>query len=177
MTKKEKQEKKYHNDFKKLADAIMNSSKNCYPRELFIIDKFRGKHWFLSNFYPGDKTSLEHKFQLSKVNIRKKDHNKWIEKIGNAEAPREARRLGKYKLPKELIWFDWETRKVKVMLDLLFEKFSHKKLKKKLLKTGNAQLIEGNSWGDKFWGVDEETGEGSNILGRLLMIVREVYRS
>jgi predicted NAD-dependent protein-ADP-ribosyltransferase YbiA (DUF1768 family) len=32
-------------------------------------------------------------------------------------------------------------------------------------------LIEGNTWGDKFWG--QVKGEGANYLGRLLMKVRE----
>jgi len=35
-------------------------------------------------------------------------------------------------------------------------------------------LIEGNTWGDTYWGVCR--GRGSNNLGKLLMKIREVLR-
>lgn len=38
------------------------------------------------------------------------------------------------------------------------------------MTTGNAELIEGNTWNDTFWGVCN--GEGENNLGKLLMKVR-----
>lgn len=38
------------------------------------------------------------------------------------------------------------------------------------LATGDAILIEGNTWGDRFWGVCE--GFGQNHLGHVLMRVR-----
>lgn len=45
-----------------------------------------------------------------------------------------------------------------------------------LIATGNAQLIEGNTWNDKFWGVCD--GEGENHLGKILMKVRDdLWRS
>ena len=50
-------------------------------------------------------------------------------------------------------------------------KFNIPELKQKLLETGNTELVEGNTWGDTFWGVYNV--EGENILGRLLMKVRE----
>ena len=40
-----------------------------------------------------------------------------------------------------------------------------------LVDTGDQPLIEGNTWGDRFWGVCG--GTGMNHLGRLLMEVRE----
>ena len=42
----------------------------------------------------------------------------------------------------------------------------------KLLATGDTLLIEGNTWGDKFWGVDTRVGQGENHLGKILMKVR-----
>lgn len=42
---------------------------------------------------------------------------------------------------------------------------------KKLIKTGDAELIEGNWWGDKYWGMCN--GEGMNKLGKILMQVRK----
>ena len=40
-----------------------------------------------------------------------------------------------------------------------------------LLATGKATLVEGNSWGDTFWGVCR--GKGKNMLGKILMRVRK----
>jgi hypothetical protein len=38
-------------------------------------------------------------------------------------------------------------------------------------------LVEGNRWGDQFWGVDLRTGLGENHLGKILMKVRDELRS
>ena len=59
------------------------------------------------------------------------------------------------------------------MLELLHLKFRHPVLKDQLLATGDVELIEGNDWGDEFWGVC--CGKGSNNLGKLLMLVRRHY--
>lgn len=40
----------------------------------------------------------------------------------------------------------------------------------KLVATGDAELIEGNTWGDTVWGVCN--GSGENRLGEILMRVR-----
>ena len=61
------------------------------------------------------------------------------------------------------------------MLDLLRAKFSNEIMKQKLLDTGDAELIEGNKHGDSFWG--QVNGEGKNLLGKLLMQVRNELRN
>jgi predicted NAD-dependent protein-ADP-ribosyltransferase YbiA (DUF1768 family) len=60
------------------------------------------------------------------------------------------------------------------MLDLLRSKFSRHKIRDLLLSSGDDEIIEGNNHGDKFWGVTK--GEGKNMLGKLLMQVREEVR-
>ena len=51
-------------------------------------------------------------------------------------------------------------------------KFStNESLKKRLLETGDEELIEGNTWNDTYWGVCK--GVGLNKLGEILMRVRE----
>ena len=42
-----------------------------------------------------------------------------------------------------------------------------------LIETGNAELLEGNTWGDTHFGVCSKTGVGENVLGKILMRVRE----
>lgn len=65
-------------------------------------------------------------------------------------------------------WLVSDDFKVGVMRDLLRQKFAHGKLiALKLVATGDAHLQEGNTWGDKFWGVYR--GAGQNMLGKLLM--------
>lgn len=46
-----------------------------------------------------------------------------------------------------------------------------------LLDTGNKTLKEGNYWKDLYWGVDLRTGEGENHLGKILMQLRDYFRS
>lgn len=60
--------------------------------------------------------------------------------------------------------------KLWVMYDLLRIKFSNPQLKEKLYDTYPQELIERNSWGDRYWGVCQ--GVGSNHLGKLLVKVR-----
>ena len=70
---------------------------------------------------------------------------------------------------------DWESVKIDFMRYLVWNKFStHEDLKLRLLDTADAELIEGNNWGDAFWGVCN--GRGQNWLGRILMETREKLR-
>lgn len=62
----------------------------------------------------------------------------------------------------------WVAAGLAVMLELLQMKFSDITLAKKLLDTGQSNLINDNT--DTFWGMTN--GRGQNWLGRLLMIVR-----
>jgi hypothetical protein len=47
-------------------------------------------------------------------------------------------------------------------------------LRQKLLATGDAELFEGNTWGNRTWGCVQVNGQwvGKNQLGKLLMQVR-----
>lgn len=137
-----------------------------------MIDSFRGKYRFLSNFYPCSieyqeniYPSVEHAFQAAKT----LDLD-WQEKIYFAPYPVDAKRLGRKAPLRE----DWEDVKIGVMRNFLRQKFSTFELKSKLLATGDEQLIEGNWWGDIFWGICE--GRGENNLGKLLMEIREEIR-
>lgn len=141
------------------------------------IQKFDGtEYWWLSNFayspipYPNDRiaNTVEAYFQATKtLDPLEQD------KILAAPFPAQAKRLGR----KVTLRDDWETIKLQVMLNALRWKFHpdvHPNLVKALLETGDRALIEGNQWGDKFWG--QVAGEGLNWLGRLLMRVREELR-
>lgn len=132
------------------------------------IDKFEGNFRFLSNFWPsvvqldGVKfSSVEHAYQAAKT-----FDDEMRQKIKNAKTANIAKKLGqKVELRK-----DWESVKLDVMEKLLREKFAIPELKQLLLDTGDAELVEGNWWGDRFYGVCD--GKGLNHLGRLLMLIR-----
>jgi len=66
---------------------------------------------------------------------------------------------------------NWDVEKISVMRSLLRCKFADKALAAKLIATQAEELVEGNTWGDTFWGVCR--GKGDNNLGKLLMEIRE----
>ena len=133
-----------------------------------MINKFRGKYGFLSNFYSCiityeglTYTSVEAAFQASKTlnpNVREK-----FTRI----PPDEAKKLGRRVNLRD----DWESCKLSVMEDLIRIKFSNEYLKTLLLNTSTEYIEEGNSWGDTYWGTCN--GVGENHLGKILMKVRD----
>ena len=132
------------------------------------ITRFRDEYSFLSNFHPckiaweGEfYPSVEHAYQASKTTKLAERHQ--FTKI----TAKAAKRLGsKLKLRP-----DWESVKLGIMYKLLAQKFSDSYYALLLSSTGDAELIEGNNWGDNFWGVCGEHGQ--NHLGKLLMKVRD----
>ena len=133
------------------------------------IDSFSGEHRFLSNFWyhpirMGGKLypTNEHAFQAAKTLSPLQR-----EMIQLAESPGMAKLLGRTVNLRD----DWEEIKLDVMYQINLHKFANGTLRDKLVATGDAELIEGNHWGDKFWGVCD--GEGQNHLGKILMAVRE----
>ena len=75
----------------------------------------------------------------------------------------------------KLIRDNWDEIRVGIMIELLVTKFSNPDMRSQLLSTGNKHLIEGNDWGDTFWGACMERGKlrGRNILGLILMNIRK----
>lgn len=137
------------------------------------IESFSGTYRFLSNFWMVEISlydvmykSVEHAYQAAKT-----VDEAYKKRIQDAATPGEAKRLGKSAPMRP----DWEAVKVDFMRYLVSYKFGmHPELGKKLLATGNKELVEGNTWGDVFWGVCK--GQGQNWLGRILMETRERLR-
>lgn len=136
-----------------------------------VIDKFDDTAFrFLSNFYAAPVVyenikypTSEHAYQAAKTLDIIQRRN-----VANQPTPAKAKRYGKAVSMR----FDWDDVKVEIMEDILYEKFlQNPHLMEMLLATEDAELIEGNTWGDTFWGVCD--GVGENWLGKLLMRVRE----
>jgi len=143
-----------------------------------LIDSFTGDDAFLSNFFAARMDfegayypTSEHAYQASKTMSRI-----WRTKIATAPTSRIAKQLGR----KAPLRHDWPMVKVPIMRAVVRAKFTqHPELAKMLLATGDAQLIEGNTWNDAVWGcIRDQTGawKGQNWLGRILMEVREELR-
>lgn len=139
------------------------------------IDSFRGEYHFLSNFHTSPFTldgmsclNVEAGFQAMKT-LDPADRRR----IAAMADPSEAKRAGR----RVRLRPDWEEVKDRVMLDLVTAKFQQNPdLAEKLLATGDAELCEGNTWHDSYWGVDAATGRGRNQLGKTLMQIREALR-
>lgn len=136
-----------------------------------IIDSFQGEYRFLSNFFCAPVTIFGHTymnneaaFQAAKCPVRADEFTN----LG----PGDAKRLGR-KVP---LRGDWESVKKDIMYQIVRAKFEQNPgLKTKLLATGDAKLVEGNTWHDTIWGVCN--GIGTNWLGEILMRVRSELRN
>jgi ribA/ribD-fused uncharacterized protein len=130
----------------------------------YYIDEFRGSYRFLSNFYEHlPEMSNEHLYQAMKT-------TNWREQIVvlSAGSASEAKKLGGMVTLRP----EWDDIKDDVMLELLRLKFAvGQKERHWLQDTRDAELTEGNNWGDTYWGVCR--GKGKNKLGKLLMQVRQ----
>jgi ribA/ribD-fused uncharacterized protein len=163
-----------------------------------MITSFTGGYRFLSNFHEGSPFRMdaipglwmptgEHAFQAAKATT----HDDMM-RIVNAGSPMEAKKLGRQIRCQP----HWDSYKRRVMLHVLLAKFTGP-MAELLCNTGDAVLVEGNQWGDAYWGAvpaahamitrgrpgeppvwqaggyASEWLAGHNWLGRLLMMVRE----
>ena len=143
-----------------------------------VIGHFSGKHAFLSNFHPSQikvgirYPTVEHYYQAQKTLSMR--HRR---RIAELPSPGQAKRAGR-NLP---LRPDWEAIKLDVMLRGIRAKFAHNsRLAAQLLATGDALLVEGNNWDDKYWGalynLETDRWVGKNWLGGLLMLRRAELR-
>lgn len=136
------------------------------------IESFKNDYDFLSNFFMRPIKfeelifkSVEHGYQAAKAH----DNLELEQQILDAKTASETKKLGK----KANLPHDWDSiGKLEVMTALVEMKFEqHTDLMDKLIATGDAELVEGNWWGDTYWGVCK--GVGQNMLGKILMNIRD----
>jgi len=131
------------------------------------IDRFEGKYRFLSNF-------SNHTVLYNGLVFRNSEAAFHAQKCPARAAefcdlnPSAAKRLGR----KVALRDDWEESKDRIMKQILMAKFTQNpELTEMLLATGDAELEEGNTWGDRYWGT--VNGDGMNKLGKILMDIRD----
>lgn len=131
-----------------------------------IIDRFDSQYRFLSNFYEAPLLfrglvfeNAEAAFHSQKCPQRAKEFQ--------GLNPSQSKRLGRQVEMRP----DWDKVRDQVMYEVVSEKFSqNSKIRERLIATGEAMLVEGNTWNDRYWGVCN--GIGQNKLGKILMRVR-----
>ena len=134
-----------------------------------MITEFQGEYRFLSNFpdaeviWGGIKfPSVENAYQAAKCK-NPEDRKRFLTITAG-----QAKRLGR----EVEITPNWEENKLWIMEALVSQKFHNiPEYREKLLATGDEELVEGNNWGDTFWGVCQ--GIGQNHLGKIIMKIRK----
>lgn len=154
----------------------MSYNRTQWPTE-DVIGPFKNEYEFLSNFHEAELVyngtefpTSEHAFQAMKA----RDEAELYQEIAAADEPNEAKELGK----KPSLPENWGDEKKYIMLEIVTAKFAQNpELRAQLLGTEEKFLVELNWWGDDYWGADSQSGEGKNMLGRILMEVRSSLQS
>ena len=144
-----------------------------------VIDRFDGEFGWLSNFGPGEceldgvtYRSREHAFQAGKS-----PDLTYRARVRSAQTPGAAKGLGR----RVVLRSDWDaTARFTVMEQVLESAFSRPGLRRQLVGTGDALLIEGTGFNprhcDNLWGCcrcpKHVRIPGGNHLGLMLMAVR-----
>lgn len=139
----------------------------------YSILGFFGDYRFLSNFHPCDLMvagivypSSEHAYMAMKVASKAE---RLV--IASIEKANKVKQYGQT----VTLRHNWEDIKVAMMFRVCYAKFLlNEDLKQLLVLTGDKYLEETNYWGDTTWG--KCNGQGQNLLGKVLMAVREELR-
>lgn len=131
---------------------------------------FKDNYFFLSTFYvcpinlningkDCSFTNVEAAYQAQKV-------PEIADKFSQVKGLEAKRMEGKLKISRN----DWDSYHLFAMANALHAKFNNKMLLL-LLKQIKDPIIHDNYWEDQYWGVYK--GSGKNILGKLLMNIRD----
>lgn len=134
------------------------------------ITQFDGDHRFLSNFYGVAVTYNGIRFLNNEAAYQAQKEPERALEFADLP-PNKAKRLGR----KVTMRPDWDKVKDQIMYELNQMKYAEPHMRTKLLATGDRELIEGNHWNDRYWGVCNGTGQ--NKLGKILMRIRNELRA
>jgi ribA/ribD-fused uncharacterized protein len=146
-----------------MSDAInfyrVSDEYGCFSNFAPYPVRLDGKVWPTSEHY---------------LQAQKFEDPKHREQIRKTKSPMIAARLGRDR--KKPIRRDWESVKVGIMREVVRAKFmQHNDIRQILLSTGDKKIVE-HTENDSYWG-DGGDGSGKNMLGRILMEVREELKN
>lgn len=140
-----------------------------------MINEFKDEYEWLSNFYPCEIylngllfPTVEHAYMSEKT-----DDINW--KLTCCDASKSPGIIKRSSRNVDLV-NDWDAKKLVIMTLCLQQKFSKEPFTTKLLNTNQRYIQEGNIWSDKFWGVCLKTNTGKNMLGYIIMNIRNNLR-
>lgn len=145
-----------------------------------LICFFANEYGFLSNFWPSLIKLDGMIYQTAEAAYQACKTVSWHDKltIASLDSPGKAKRYGQTVTLVE----NWDQIKKACMAQVLYAKFlQNPALIQRLLDTKDKILVEGNWWGDNYWGATdyERTTDGilrgANWLGRILMEIREKF--
>lgn len=135
------------------------------------VTEFRGSNYFLSNFFdcPNGVTIDDIKYKNAEAAFQ-------AQKVADKEAfanlsGKDAKARGR-KTPMVYSKEEWNAIRDDVMKKVVAAKFDQNPNLMSRLRRTVGTITEGNTWGDKYWGVDKKTGAGENKLGQILMDIR-----
>lgn len=135
-------------------------------------DKYGGFSNFSSHGFELDGAywpTSEHYFQAQKF-----AGTPHAEQIRQVKTPKDAAKMGRDR--KRPLRSDWEQVKDDIMRKVVLCKFkTHADIREVLLSTDNELIVE-NSPIDYYWGCGAD-GSGKNMLGIILMEVRDILRA
>ena len=144
---------------------------------------FRGGNSYLSNFYACRIRVWNREFHTveSAYQWKKCVHNnewKTAEKMVATRSGLQAKYLSKSIREKAHLREEWNRQRYSVMYALVAVKFRDRYLRKRLLDTGESELMEWVKSKEGFWSALTYDGRaGQNMLGQILMQVREFTRT
>ncbi len=124
-----------------------------------IIDEHRLEYWNSEGYYMALRSDhYPTKYQIAEASLK------------GGQSSRNSRK-------KFMLEMD-EDKRIAFMQIAVRSKFAaNTYLAKKLMDTGDVQIIEKNYWNDTLFGVDDKTLRGANCLGKILMHVREELKT
>lgn len=156
------------------------------PREAIrSFSEEEGTRW-LSNFWPSPVRatffgrnevwpSAENLYQAAKLpytNLSEEEQKAIFEEMLTITPGQSKKRAAEFELNEA-----WLEDRFEIMEAIVCHRFmTNEEDYNKLADIDGVSIQEGNTWGDTFWGVDLETGEGENTLGYILMdLAGELY--
>lgn len=130
--------------------------------------QFRGKFYFLSNFYPCTIVIDGLRYESAEAAFQGQKSVQHAHLFTGNITPLEAKRLGR-RVPIDVR--EWNARRLEAMKRVVWAKFEQNPKLRKLLIAVTEPIVEDNTWGDTYWG--KCRGVGSNHLGQILQEVRD----
>ena len=140
------------------------------------ISQFRGEFRFLSNFFPATVVMEGLRFTDTEAAFQSQKEPEKAHMFEGLD-PATTKAMGRKANLRE----EWDEVKNDVMRRVVRLKFEQNTdLRKRLIDTGDAVLIEGNNWHDNYWGACTcegcERKKGKNMLGNILMELRSEFQ-